>query len=76
MNSTRLLALQLELYSLLRKTPQLKITLGEPWWSDNEFNAIVWVVQDFVNQNNDVIQDADPLIDWLDKYQFFLSTGH
>ena len=76
MDSSRLLVLQRELYYLLQKTPQLRINTNEPWWEDLDFRAIVWIVQDFVNQNDNVIQDADPLIDWLDKYQFFLSAGH
>lgn len=76
MNSGRLLALQRELHLLLQKTPNLKVLLKEPYWSDQEFREIIWVVKDFVNQSDDVIQDSNPLVNWLDKYQFFLSAGH
>jgi hypothetical protein len=76
MNSGRLLALQRELYLLLQKTPNLEVPLKEPCWSNQEFREIIWVVKNFVNQSDDVIQDSNPLVNWLDKYQFFLNAGH
>ena len=76
MNSDRLLALQRELYLLLQKTPNLEVPLKEPSWNNQEFREIIWVVKNFVNQSDDVIQDSNPLVNWLDKYQFFLNAGH
>jgi hypothetical protein len=39
-------------------------------WDDLEFREVAWIVQDFVNQNDAVIE-CDPLKDWLEEYRFF-----
>ena len=65
--------LQNKLQSLLKKIPQLKIVFPEKGkWSVQELTAVAWVVQDFVNQNPEVIEDGNPLRDWLDETKFFL----
>lgn len=65
--------LQSKLLAALSTTPALKIVppTGR-CWEPNEFDGVAWVVQDFVNQNDEVI-DCDPLREWLDEYRFFLA---
>ena len=41
-------------------------------WSHDELSAVAWVVQDYLNRNEDVINN-DPLKDWLEEYKFFLA---
>jgi len=63
--------LQKKLQSLLKRTPQLKIVFPEKGqWSLPELTAVAWVVQDFVNQNDEVIE-CDPLKDWIEEFKFF-----
>lgn len=63
--------LQGKLVELLRHTPALNIlpSYSRPW-NDLEFHEVAWVVQDFVNQNQEVIE-CDPLKDWLEEYKFY-----
>jgi len=42
-------------------------------WSVDELAAIAWVVQDFVNLNDEVIE-CDPIKDWLEEYKFFAAS--
>jgi hypothetical protein len=39
-------------------------------WNDLELKEVAWSVQDFVNQNDSVIE-CDPLKDWLEEYRFY-----
>jgi hypothetical protein len=39
-------------------------------WNDLDFKEVAFIVQDFVNQNPDVIE-CDPLREWLDEYRFY-----
>ena len=39
-------------------------------WSSDDLAAVAWVVQDFVNRNDEVIE-CDPIKDWLEEYRFF-----
>jgi hypothetical protein len=39
-------------------------------WNDLDFKEVAWIVQDFVNGNESVIE-YDPLKDWLEEYRFF-----
>jgi hypothetical protein len=39
-------------------------------WNDLELKEVAWIVQDFVNQNDSVIE-CDPLKDWLEEYRFY-----
>ncbi len=66
--------LQTKLEQLLRGTPALKIGPSSSVWSDAELHEMAWIVQDFVNQNPDVIEDDNGLRDWLDEYKFYSST--
>lgn len=63
--------LQEKLVQLLNGTPALHVmpNPSRPW-DDLEFREVAWIVQDFVNQNDAVIE-CDPLKDWLEEYRFF-----
>jgi hypothetical protein len=39
-------------------------------WNDLDFKEVAFIVQDFVNQNPEVIE-GDPLKDWLEEYTFY-----
>ena len=63
--------LQRKLESILKGTPALKIMPpANGRWSVDELAEVAWIVQDFVNQNNEVIE-CDPLKDWIEEYKFF-----
>jgi hypothetical protein len=54
---------------LLRSYPGVKV--GASWpWNDLEFREIAWVVQDYVNNSGDVVNE-DPLHEWVEEYNFF-----
>lgn len=42
-------------------------------WSIDDLAAVAWVVQDFVNRNDEVIE-CDPIKDWLEEYKFFAAS--
>jgi hypothetical protein len=62
--------LQAKLLHVLKSAPALKV-LPNPTvpWSDLDFKEVAWIVQDFVNQNTEVIE-CDPLREWLEEYKF------
>jgi hypothetical protein len=63
--------LQQKLLQLLRGTPALHVMPNpELPWNDLDFKEVAFIVQDFVNQNPEVIE-SDPLKDWLEEYKFF-----
>ncbi len=63
--------LQQKLLQLLKGTPALHIMPNpELPWNDLDFKEVAWIVQDFVNNNESVIE-CDPLKDWLEEYKFF-----
>jgi hypothetical protein len=63
--------LQAKLVQLLNHSPALKVLPNhEKPWNDIEMREVAWVVQDFVNQNDSVIE-CDPLKDWLEEYKFY-----
>lgn len=64
--------LQSKLYKILPKYPGLRLNLTVPPWSDREFYETSWVVEKYIQQSGEVIND-DPLQEWLEEYQFFLS---
>jgi hypothetical protein len=41
-------------------------------WNDLDFKEVAWIVQDFVNNNSEVIE-CDPLKEWLEEYVFFIA---
>ena len=67
-------SLQLKLHEALKRHPKLKIHPGYPWNDPQIFEGVVAVVKDYANHSGDVITDADPLVSWLDEYQFFVAT--
>ena len=63
--------LQAKLVQLLKHTPALRVLPNhEQPWNEIEMREVAWVVQDFVNQNDSVIE-CDPLKDWLEEYKFY-----
>lgn len=64
--------LQEKLVRLLKNVPAQNIlTHHEQPWDDLELGEVAWVVQDFVDRNNSVIDSDDPLREWLDEYKFY-----
>ena len=67
--------LQEKLLSLLKGLPALRIMPYPDYpWSDKELDDAAWIVEDFVNQNPEVIEDDNRLKDWLDSYKFYRAT--
>jgi len=54
---------------LLKNYPGLKVSARWPW-DQQTFQEIAWVVQDYVNNSGDVINE-DPLHEWVEEYNFF-----
>lgn len=70
------LKLQQKLVKLLAGTPALNILPPlEGGWSREEFDEVLWIVATFVNQGNDVIEENNPLRDWLDEARFYMADG-
>jgi len=40
-------------------------------WTELELREAAFVVQDYVNRNDSVIESDDPFREWLEKYMFF-----
>ena len=67
--------LQEKLLQLLRGTPALHVMPNPTTpWNDLELKEVAWIVQDFVNNNPEVIE-CDPLREWLDEYKFFIADS-
>lgn len=63
--------LQAKLIRLLSQTPALRVLPPyEDPWTDLELREVALIVQDFVNQNDSVIE-CDPLKDWIEEYKFY-----
>jgi hypothetical protein len=58
-----------KLRTLLKNYPGLKVSARWPW-EEQTFQEIAWVVQDYVNNSGDVINE-DPLQEWIEEYNFF-----
>jgi hypothetical protein len=56
---------------LLRGYSGVKVRSSWPW-NDLEFREIAWVVQDYVNNSGEVVNE-DPLHEWVEEYNFFRS---
>ena len=63
--------LQQKLLQVLQGTPALYVMpdTATPW-NDLELDEVASIVQDFVNNNPEVIE-CDPLKDWIEEYTFF-----
>ena len=64
--------LQQKLVGLLKSAPKLQLNLpmNAPW-TELELREAAFVVQDYVNRNDSVIESDDPFREWLEKYMFF-----
>lgn len=69
--------LQEKLQLLCKKDGGLTVMLAHfPLnWDDQDLDAMAWMVQDYVNRNDDVIEDVNAVKDWLDEYRFFKADG-
>jgi hypothetical protein len=63
------LSLKSQLAAILPKYPNLRVPF-KPDCNEIQLKEIAWVVEDFVNQNPQVVEDDDLLKDWLDRYRF------
>ncbi len=68
----RLPELKEKLRKLISRQPMVNIFPTWPW-DEQDFKEVVWIIEDFVNQNEDQDKDNE-LRDWLDAYQFYKST--
>lgn len=67
--------LQQRLLEILKGTPALKVfPPSEQGWSPQEFEEVASIVQSFVNNNESVVEDQDPLRDWMERYMFHRTT--
>jgi hypothetical protein len=67
--------LQAKLLQLLRGTPALHVMPNpEVPWNDLDLKEVAFIVQDFVNNNPDVIE-SDPLKDWIEEYKFLIADS-
>jgi len=44
-------------------------------WSSDDLAAVAWVMQDYVNLNDEVVDSDDPLRQWLDEFKFYLAEN-
>jgi len=49
------------------------ICLPDYPWEDEDWGEVVTVVASFVNNNQEVLDDDDPYIEWFERYQFVRS---
>ncbi len=65
--------LQQKLVELLRNSRlHIQFPSDRPW-NDLELKEVAWMIEDYVNQNSDVI-NSNPLHDWLDECRFHFTT--
>jgi hypothetical protein len=60
---------KLHLKQLLEDSP-MSICLPEYPWDDEDWKEVVAVVALFVNNNQEVLDEYDPYIEWFERYQF------
>lgn len=63
--------LQAKLLNLIKNYPNLHVGSSCPW-DPLTFQEVAWVVQDYVNNSGEVVND-DPLQEWVEEYNFFRS---
>lgn len=63
--------LQNKLKGILKKRSDLRLEFSIPC-TPERLKEIAWVVQDYVNNSGNVINE-DPLNEWLEEYNFFLN---
>lgn len=62
-------SLQEKLRDILRGRTDLRFPFPYPW-DDHTFDEMAGVIEAFLLSKNDVINDSEPLVDWLDSYRF------
>lgn len=68
------LKLQFKLNEVLSRYPNLRVFTKAPPWSEEEFREVAWVVDSYVRQSGEVVND-DPLSQWLEEYQFYTTQS-
>jgi hypothetical protein len=66
---SKLEQLKLQLKQLLEDSP-MSICLPEYPWTDEDWREVVGVVASFVNNNQEVLDEYDPYVEWFERYQF------
>jgi hypothetical protein len=66
---SKLEQLKSQLKQLLEDSP-MSICLPEYPWADEDWREVVGIVASFVNNNQEVLDEYDPYIEWFERYQF------
>lgn len=59
------------LYLLVVGTPIVECLPAYPW-EGGDWDEVVSVILGFINNNREVLDDEDPFVEWLERYQFSL----
>jgi hypothetical protein len=66
--------LKIKLAALLEQQPMRSVFPPQPW-DDADLEECVLIVEDFVRNNAlGVVNDEDPLSDWLDSWRLYQAT--
>ena len=66
--------LQTKLEQLLKGARTPRLGPMPSIWTDQDLHDVAWVIQDYVNNTYEVIEDDNGLRDWLDEYKFYRSA--
>jgi hypothetical protein len=66
------LKLQGRLRAALKGRRGLNLKLPALPMTEREMKDVAWVVQAYLESNDSVLDESDPLRNWLDEYYFFL----
>jgi len=66
--------LQTKLEQLLRGAKAPKLGPLPSIWTDQDLYEVAWIVQNYVNNTSEVIEDDDRLKDWLEEYHFYRTS--
>lgn len=62
-------SLRRKLKELLASSPLESCLPSYPWEGDS-WDEVVALVANFVNSNQEVLDEDDPFVEWFEKYQF------
>jgi len=71
---SKLNVLKSQLRDLLSNSPLSTCLPSYPWEGAGEWEEVVRVISDVVNNNTSVINDEDQLLEWFEKFQFTRQT--
>jgi len=72
---SKLNMLKSQLRDLLSDSPLATCLPSYPWEGAGEWEEVVRVISDVVNNNTSVINDEDQLLEWFEKFQFTRQTN-